>query len=198
MNERDRRGQKANQSAFDQLLEWDKAFFRTVNRQLTRIAASLGVPPSEVERVVAEAWRKAVEHRDRFEGDAIKQRLRSWLMKVVYGKSVDALRRLSKHPYESLNTCEDELIDPTEAKCAKATEIHEWLEEAGQGNEENVCLLRLHYFQGITIPELARMYGMTAKSVESRIRRLVKKMGELAKRNVSASERTPEFGKAAG
>lgn len=192
MNQGDWRGDNVEHSAFDRLLESDKAFFRTVSRQLTRLAACLGLPPAEVEQVVAEAWLKAVKHRYLFEGVAIKHRLRCWLIKVVSGKSVDALRRLSKHPDESLNTCENELIDATEAKRAKTAEEHEWLEvlleEASQGDEENVCLLRLHYFQGISIPELARLYGMTDKSVDSRIRRLVKKMGQLAKRNINVRE----------
>lgn len=183
MNQRDWRGQKANQSAFDQLLKSDEAYFWTVSRQLASLAAGMGLPPAEVERVVAEAWLKAVEHCDLFEGSAIKQRLRCWLMKVVYGKSVDALRRLSNHPCESLDTRDDELIDDRQAERAETAELREQLdmqlENVSLGNEESVYLFRARYFQGLSIKELAEQFCMTTDAVKSRIRRVREQVHEL-------------------
>lgn len=176
MNERDWRGNKIEQSAFERLLGSDPAFYKRVSKHLAGVAADMGVPPSEIWDVVEEAWMEAVKHRHLFSGDDFKQRLVRWLSKVVRGKAVDALRWLGSHPCEALDSSEEEMLDDAEARRAATVEEREWLDvlldKVSPGHEESVRLLRAHYFQGLSVRELALEHGMTPDAVDSRIRRV--------------------------
>lgn len=57
------------------------------------------------------------------------------------------------------------------------------LEEATLANEENLRLLRAHFFQGIPLSELAQQFGMTVDAVDCRIRRLLEKTHEFAEKS---------------
>lgn len=170
-------------SAFDRLLETDESFYWRVSRRMARSVERMRLPPSEVDRVVADAWLKAVKHRDFFEGDAIERRLRCWLLRVVHSKAVDAVRRLVALPFDSLDRLEFEFIDHKATESAEAADLHECLsvllEQISPTDEKNLDLLRAHYLQGISIRELARLHGRTIKSVDNRIRRLVDKLRAL-------------------
>lgn len=183
MNESNGSGDRAENTAFDYLLETDREFYPTESRYLARVAAGMGVPPPEVERVVGETWLEAVKNRNHFTGDEIKQRLHHWLMKAVRGKAVDALRRLGRHPCESLGAREEQLIDDTESRNAESSELQEWfdalLDKVSPGHDESVRLFRAHYVEGLSIQELAERFGMTTDAVDSRIRRVREKVREL-------------------
>jgi RNA polymerase sigma factor (sigma-70 family) len=170
--------------ALDNLLKSDPGLFRMVSGQLAAHLSKMRVPPSEIDDLSAEAWLKAVKYRDRFAGDAPERRLLCWMIKVVHHKALDRMRRLAKQLCEALDAGKEEPIDEGEAQRAETAEMSEQvsalLEKIGRGNEKSVRLFRGHYFQEFSIQELAQQFGMTAKSVDCRIRRLVKKLNKLA------------------
>jgi DNA-directed RNA polymerase specialized sigma24 family protein len=187
-------GDSRGKAVFENLLKTDSAFYRTESKHLAGRVAGLGVPPSEVEDVVAEVWLEAVTYRHRFAGVASERRLHCWLLRVGHSKAVDALRRLGRHLCYPLSMGEEGPIDGAEAQRATGAEESEWLtvllEKVRWDNEESLRLLCAHFYEECPIQELARESGMTAKSVDGRIRRLLHKLRELA-------ELTPHSGDAA-
>jgi RNA polymerase sigma factor (sigma-70 family) len=175
-------------SAFDKLLETDKGFYRTMNKELADILVRVKIPPFLLEDLVQEAWLSAVQHGDLFVGSDAKRRLRGFLRKAVHDKAVDLLRHLDLSPSQSLGGQEMALRDEAEAQRAEMAEQHEWLEalleEAGLNHEENKELVRAHFFQGVPLSELAQRLGMTEDAVDCRIRRLVERMCEKARKKV--------------
>lgn len=159
------------------------AFFGGESKRWARLAASLGLPPQEMEDVLQEAWLEFARCRYQSEGADAERRLRSWWKQVVHSKAVDARRRLDSHPWKSL-AAEVELIDCESAKRAEAAELEEWLhvllEKGSVGDGENIRLLRGHYLQGQSLKELAEESGLRECAVEGRIRRTLKKLLKLA------------------
>jgi RNA polymerase sigma factor (sigma-70 family) len=178
---------RAGNTALEKLLETDKNYYRAVSRILGRIAADKGLPPSESERVVGESWKEALIHRGRFPTDGTKQCVLCWLRTTVRRKAEDARRRLSKHPCRTLTASEETLIDHAEAQHAEAAEQREWLNalfaRVPRSHAENVTFLCLHYLEEISIQDLAHLFDMTPDAVDSRIRRELKELRELAEKH---------------
>lgn len=171
-------------SAVESVLRLDETFFVVESRRLAALATRMKVPLCEVEDLVQEAWLNVIQHREQFTGVDAKRRVSCWLRRVVHGKAVDLLRHLHCFPCDSLALEMIDLIDDAETKHAATTEIREWfyelLEKASLGHSENLLLFRMHFFQGFSIPELAHQFDMKACVVEGRIRRLLRKLRELA------------------
>lgn len=180
MNERDWRRDQIEQSAFDHLMESDPAYYRRVSKYLAHIAAHLGVPPSEIWDVVEETWLEAVKHRHLFSDKDIERCLVCWLSKVVRGKAVDAQRRLSRNPYESLATVEGKWIAADETLHAgtseKITQLNSLLVRLQREEPENGWLVWEHYWKRRTISELAEETGRTANEVRCRVYRGVERI----------------------
>lgn len=171
---------KNEKSAFDRLLDSNPGFYWTMCRQMDRKVARMELSQYDRERVVDDAWFKAVKHRHFFEGEATERRLRCWLLKVVHCMAVDAVRRRVAHPTVSIDSRENTFIDNTAARRAKTAELHEWfnvlLQPTNPDDEKNLDLLRAHYLQQVSIQKLAQSYGMTVNSVDKRIRRRVDRL----------------------
>jgi DNA-directed RNA polymerase specialized sigma24 family protein len=75
-------------SPFKKLLTTDRTFFRIESLFLANHAAGMGVPPSEIEDVVAETWLEAVKYGHQFADKDLKKRLHHWLLRVVHSKSL--------------------------------------------------------------------------------------------------------------
>ena len=183
----DRSGQVMEKPSLYTLLEADEEFYRTMSSELADIPARMRVPPFLIEDLVQEAWLSALQQDDPFVGEDGKRRLHGLLRKVVHDKAVDLRRHLDLIPCQSFDGQEMALIDEAEAQRAEMTEQREWLEalleEAGGDHQENKEWVRAHFFQRVTVAELAQRSGMSVDAVESRIRRLVDKMREKARRS---------------
>ena len=178
--------QPVKPSAFDHLLKQNEAFFWMESRFLAAIAARIGVPRSDVEDVVAEVWVSVVKHRDKLVGAVdLKKQLHCLLRKIVQDKARDRRRHLQACPCQSLSGEGIEPSDEPAIKRAELAEIREWLEvrmmKASRGNKANLFLARAHFFDELSIPELAKQCGLTPKSVDGRIRRLEQRMYEAAR-----------------
>lgn len=137
--------------------------------------------------MVEESWKDAFIHRGQFPDDGTKQCVFCWLKTTVRRKAEDARRRLGKHPCQSLLASDEELIDRAEAQRAEIEEQKEWLNalfcKFRPGHEKNVSFLCLHYLFGFSMQELAEKCEMTPEAVDSRIRRELKEMRELAEKH---------------
>jgi DNA-directed RNA polymerase specialized sigma24 family protein len=69
--------------------------------------------------------------------------------------------------------------DDVATEQTETAELREYLEallrNVAQGNEENVALAVAHFFEEVSIHDLAEQRGLTPKSVEGRLRRLLEK-----------------------
>jgi RNA polymerase sigma factor (sigma-70 family) len=161
----------------------DSPFYRTESKYLARLAHGLGVPSLEGEHVVQDTWLAAVEKRDRFQGTDVEQRLRRWLRNVVRHKAEDLRRRLGLCRFESLQGESLELPDDSATECEEAAELRETVHallSVRVGNKKSHRLLCEHWLQGRSYEELALEYAMKPCGIESRIRRLLKKLSDLA------------------
>jgi|SRR5579884_208621 len=182
----DRSGQGINKSALDKLLETDEEFYRTMSRELDQVLLRRKVPPLLIEDLVQEAWLSAVQHGDLFVGGNARRRLRGFLRKAARDKAVDLRRHLGLLFCQSFDGQEMALIDEAQAQRAELAEQHEWLEvlleNVGGDHQENKELVHAHFFQGVTVAELAQRLDMSVDAVDCRIRRLVEKMREKARK----------------
>jgi len=181
MDQREWTRDNAEHSVLHHLLETDDTFYRTVSKYLTRLAAGIGVPQSEVEDVLGETWLEAVKMRHHFTSDGDnRRRLVNWLAKVVRGKAVDALRRLNKHRCESLGTGEEEPIADKEQKQAETAEkiekLNALLARLQSVDPENCWLACQRHLKRKTIRELAGKTGRSANEVRCRIYRGMERM----------------------
>jgi RNA polymerase sigma factor (sigma-70 family) len=183
----DRSSQGIEKPSLYTLLGTDEEIHRMMSRELADILIRMKIPPFLIEDLVQEAWLSAVQHGELFVGADAKRLLRGFLRKAVHDKAVDLRRHLDLCPCQFLDGQKMEFSDEAEAQRAEMAEQHEWLEalleDAGLGHEENKELLRAHFFQGVTISELAQRSGMSVDAVGSRIRRLVDKMREKVRKN---------------
>lgn len=184
-NKPDRSGQGIEKPSLYTLLEADEEFYRTMSKELTKILVRMKVPPFMIEDLIQEAWLSAVRRRDLFVGSDARRRLHGFLRKAVHDQAVDLHRHLDPFPCQSFDGQETALSDEAEARRAEWAEQHEWLEalleNVGRDHERNKELLRAHFFQGVTVAELAQRLEMTVDAVDCRIRRLVEKLREKAR-----------------
>lgn len=177
-------GDSIKKTAFENLLNTEEELYQEVSLYLTEMLVRMKVPRSWIEDLVQEAWKSAAEHREIFAEKDVKPRLYGLLRRVAHDKAVDLFRHLDHCPCESLDAEGIEPIDGAEAKRAETSEQREMLdallEEVRPDHEENMLLLRLHYFQGFSIQELAQRFGRTPKAVDNRIRRALIELRELA------------------
>lgn len=169
---------KVHTSAIDELLKRNPKFFARINRQLDDILAKMCVRAGDREDLIAEAWLRAVQARERFAGDEAEHYLLCWLRRVVHFVAVDQIRRSVRLARQALDGRLREPIDEAEAKRA---EMAEWLEHVStllekfsRAHEINVRLFHQHFFHGYSLRYLAQQYGMTRKGIDHRIRRVGK------------------------
>jgi RNA polymerase sigma factor (sigma-70 family) len=190
MNDNDLRGERAQSSAFDDLLNTERAFFQKMNRLLTHVLKGMHVPQSEIEDLIEDAWIAAVKHRRLFIADGIKRHLYCFLREVARHRAVDLRRWLGNHPCEALDREGEGLIDNKAAKAAEMTQLREFLDArmamVRPSNARNVLLLRTHYLEGVSIAELAMRFALTTDAVDSRIRRTREEMRVLKDERVRA------------
>ncbi len=167
-------------------------FVREQTPRLVRAVADARLRPDQVEEVVQEVWLRVIQYRDRFQGDDAAQDLRRWMIRVARSKKVDLLRRLRRHPVQSLDNLSAEPIARQEGEQRSIEEEEQkrelfrgWLEELREKDAVNYLLLYGHYVEGRTVVELAAETGMTVRAAYCRLNRQVKKyrMGTMLQRD---------------
>lgn len=171
-------------STLQNLLTTDETFFATESRRLAHLAARMKVPRADIDDVVQDAWASVAEHFPQLAGVNVLPCVRCWLRRVVHGKAVDRRRRLHCRSCESLSEKALDLIDNAEAARAETAELREsltvLLAKVCWDSRESLRLLIAHCYHGRSLRELAHECGMTADAIDCRIRRLLRRLRELA------------------
>jgi RNA polymerase sigma factor (sigma-70 family) len=173
-------GGEKEEHFFAELTSLPDDFYPTMTVRLIQIAERLGVARDQCEDVAQETWVHAFDNPKQFRGEKALDELRSWLITIGHNVAVDVLRRLDRHPVQSLDASVAEQIDEAEAKRKQDAEWSEcltaWLERLRQEQPENWRLLCEHYLEGRSIRQLAAVRGWTANKTSCRIYRAIQKM----------------------
>lgn len=135
--------------------EFSDMIYRTAYQNLMNTA--------DAEDVVQDVFIRLLRHRKKRFAD--KEHLRAWLLRVTINRSRDyrrfVLRRKETEIPESLET---------------HTETESLLEEIEELPEEDRTIVYLHYYEGYSIKEIAKIMGKNSNTVSSKLTRARKKL----------------------
>jgi RNA polymerase sigma-70 factor, ECF subfamily len=108
-----------------------------------------------------------------------KRASRSWLRKVAFHLTVSHFRQLQRHPEVVLAEEAPELATaPTVVESeAERREIEDWLSLAVRTlSTEQKNLIDLHYWQGMSVGEIAAKWGKSEEAVQQRLTRALNRL----------------------
>jgi RNA polymerase sigma-70 factor (ECF subfamily) len=179
---------------------------RPCERAIYTAAVSILKNPEDAEEVAQEAVLKALSHLAGFRGEA---KFRTWLTQITINEALLKLRKDRRHLYESVDeqrTGEDGEYFPKDfadwrevpSEALQRKELREALKRA----IASLCLkyrevLILRDVQQLRIEEVARILGITAGSVKTRLLRARLQMREALAPGIDGSWSTgkPEYQK---
>lgn len=151
-----------DRDAFAQLFGY---FAPRIKAYLLRLGADDGQAEELAQEVMIAVWRKASTF------DRSQASVSTWIFRIARNRRIDALRRANKgdlDPDEPMLTPEPE-TPPDEA--VHALEREEQVREAmNQLPAQQLELLRLAFFDGLSHSEIAKREGLPLGTVKSRLR----------------------------
>jgi RNA polymerase sigma-70 factor (ECF subfamily) len=156
--------------------------------------------PTERDDVFQEVWLTIARKLPGFQWRQGMQGFQGWMAKLIRHKTVDMIRRRRRQPSRVGRGQANEDWEPVDAAGDPARlslPRRQW--EAMQAvlahlrpriPETNFHILRLHYWEGWTVREIAAQVGLTPEQVWSRLHRLLRKV-----RRGMPSDLGEDFGK---
>jgi RNA polymerase sigma-70 factor (ECF subfamily) len=140
-------------------------FAPRINAYLQRLGLDAGAAEDMAQEVMAVLWRKAAQF------DPEKSSLSTWLFRIARNRRIDAVRRDRSHLLDP----EDPMLQPEAAPEAggeiDARRRDERIRAAMQDlPAEQLELVRLAFFVGLTHTEIAEQTGLPLGTVKSRMR----------------------------
>ncbi len=135
---------------------------------LYRLALTHLKNPHDAEDTVQDVFIKYMNHFSIF---ADEEHERAWLIRTTVNRCYDLLRYNSRRTHESL----DEIADVAAADEELHTEIFQLLEKIPAKNK---TVIILHYLEGFSIEEIARMLRISSSAVKMRLSRGREQMKE--------------------
>lgn len=118
-----------------------------------------------VQEALARAWQKRASLRD-------AAHFKPWLMRILVNQCNDMLRRQKRRGFAPLEEAADETRPfPMEQLSLRETMAHM--------KPELRLVIVLHYLEGCTVEEIARITRTPAGTVKSRMKRARKELGDL-------------------
>jgi RNA polymerase sigma factor (sigma-70 family) len=177
-------------------------FYRLYTPLVQRTLRHYVAESTERDDVVQEVWLTIAQKLPALQWLGSCASFRAWMVQVIRHKAVDMLRRKLRRPgcvRSELDQAKREA--PTaQTDPAQSWERH-WRREAVQVvlaqlrptiNETNFRILHLHYWKGLSVPEIAGRLGLSTGQVWCRLHRVLRKL-----RQALASEVGEDFGKKA-
>jgi RNA polymerase sigma-70 factor (ECF subfamily) len=163
-------------------LFWEE-FHRFYAPILIRMVRRFCPDPDQAEDIAQEAWVIIFRKLPEFDYKKNAGDVRAWIGKIVHDKAVDFLRRKSKLPpssriefsSEAQDLYDRELNDVVnERRCEVVkTALEDLRPKVG---ELNFQIIHLHYWQGMTVPEIGAALGLSADQVYGRQKRVLQKL----------------------
>jgi RNA polymerase sigma-70 factor (ECF subfamily) len=120
------------------------------------------------EEVVQEAFLSLWRSRDRY--DPARGSVRSWVLRVVHNRAIDALRRAPAPAAELTAEHEPPAPDHTEAAVVQRADAHHLRQALHALPDEQRRAIELAFFDGLTHGEIAARLGLPPGTVKGRIR----------------------------
>lgn len=153
---------RRDRAAFVELFDH---FAPRINAYLLRLGADSGSAEELTQEVMVTLWRKA----DLF--DRGKSSVATWLYRIARNRRIDAIRRDRSEPLDSedaeLVPSEDLAIDDMLAGQQREDRVRAALVSLP---EEQLALVRLAFFEGLSHSQIAERTGLPLGTVKSRIR----------------------------
>jgi len=158
---------------------------------LHKAARRMTLSPHDAEDLVQEVCITAIQRLDELEGIDFK---RAWLLKVMYNRFVDDIRRTGRSPVDIAPTGDasdepddiaaglaqpDELVD-------RAQNVERVLRAMQCLNADHCALVAMHDVEGLSIDELCKLTGMPKGTIKSRLHRIRIKLGRLLSNDAMA------------
>lgn len=178
-----------DQNSIDSILEGDRhAFAVLIDRykhMVFTIALKIVKNREDAEEVAQDVFINAYKALNTFKGDA---KFSTWLYRIAYYKSLDyAKKNKRKPPMISLAisgiyplSYPDGPLDTMEAT-ERQTIIRDALDQLPEGDS---VLITLHYYDGMTLEEIASVMGINTNTAKVRLFRSRKRLAEILKKNV--------------
>lgn len=178
----------SDELALQQFREGDKEalgiLFRRYARMVRAVAFRILRDASEADDLLQEVFLFIFRKWELF--DAARGSARSWIIQVTYHRAIDRRRHLSSRRFYAAV----DLDDPAAAALGTEIAFYERSLEGTlgkamvQGIEESLSpdqreTLRLHFFEGYTIEEIAQKMGQTPGNVRNHYYRALEKMRKL-------------------
>ena len=178
--------QKEDQHYIDKIINGDARAFSTLveryKHMVFTLAAKILKNHEEAEEVAQDVFVKAYSALSSFKGDS---KFSTWLYKIAYYRSLDYLKKQKRSLHTSsidsdteyhLSNLEEE-VDKLEAKERKQA-IKSAVDELP---ENDAVVITLHYFEELSLKEIAEIMNIEANTVKVRLFRSRKRLAELLK-----------------
>ncbi len=178
-----------DQNSIDSILEGDShAFAVLIDRykhMVFTIALKIVKNREDAEEVAQDVFVNAYKALNTYKGDA---KFSTWLYRIAYYKSLDyAKKNKRKPPMISLSisgiyhlSSPDGPLDSIEAT-ERQTIIRDALDQLPEGDS---VLITLHYYDGMTLKEIASVMGITTNTAKVRLFRSRKRLADIFKKNM--------------
>ncbi len=162
-----RRAKKADKDAVCELL---KIYYAEVYAYLRRLCGSRHDAEDLTQQTFLKAWSS-------LDGFAGRSKFSTWLYRIAHNTYIDWQRRNTG----STQSCPDqwwqECIDQNPGPFANLAErqlAQRLYEAVGQLNEDKKHVVHLHYYQGLSIRETAKVLNVATSTVKYRLREVFK------------------------
>ena len=162
-----RRAKKANKDAASQLL---KIYYADIFTYLRRLCGS----KQDAEDLTQEVFVKVWSSLDGFKGHS---KFSTWLYRIAHNTYIDWQRRNTSSIQSNTDRWWQECIDETPGPFANLAErqLAQQLYEAVDWlDEDKKQVVHLHYYQGLSLKETAKVLGVATSTVKYRLREVFK------------------------
>jgi RNA polymerase sigma factor (sigma-70 family) len=154
--------QRRDRAAFVRLFDY---FSPRIAAYLARLGTEASLAEELAQEVMVTLWRKA----DQF--DPAKSSLATWLYRIARNRRIDVLRRDRIDFVDPLDTTHDVGEDPQTDRRIDLQQREQRLRKAmADLPEEQLALVRLAFYEGLSHSEIAERAGLPLGTVKSRIR----------------------------
>ena len=136
--------------------EFSDMIYRTAYQNLMNVA--------DAEDVVQDVFIRLLRHRKKSFTD--REHLKAWLLRVTVNRCRD-YRRFVLHRKETL------LQEVPESEAPQANHLYE---EIAELSKDDRTIVYLHYYEGYSIKEIAKIMGKNSNTVSSKLTRARKKL----------------------
>lgn len=145
-----------------------RQLFKQWQPRLGRLAWRLTADRDAASDVVQDAWLAIVRGLRKLDDPA---RFRSWAFRIITNKCVDWTRKrvVQRRATEDLAHCTSAVTDETSSSSTSQEEHRRIRDAVASLPNEQRAIVSLHYLEGMSVKEIARVFSLPVGTVKSRL-----------------------------